>query len=52
VRVRPTNELVGTLNVRRIVGWKLGRVEVALAHIGLLAGQAGEEVKVTEAVRN
>jgi len=34
------------------VGGKLGRVEVTLAQIALLAGQTGEKVEVAEAVRH
>jgi len=52
VGARTTDELVGALDVRRIVGGKLGRVEVTLAQIALLAGQTGEEVEVAEAVRH
>lgn len=49
--VRAANELVRALDVRRIVGRKTRRVEVALAQIPLDSG-AGKEIEIAETVRH
>lgn len=50
--VGSSDELVGALDVRRIVRREAWRVEVALAQVAILRAGAGEEVKVAKAVRH
>lgn len=50
--VGSSDELVGALDVRRVVRREAWRVEVALAQVAILRAGAGKEVKVTEAVRH